>query len=271
MTDEELPPVSSPPDTQVFSTDIPPPVHRVLDEEGAKRRHIVVALCGSHAYGFASPDSDYDLKAVHLAPTEAYLGLQPPQPTFERMGWVDRVEIDYTSNELLPVLQGVLKGNGNFIERFLGRTLLRTSPQLAELQDLVQQSLSKRVFLHYKGFATSQKRLIEKEDGKTAKKVLYVLRTALTGTHLLKAAELVTDLRVLIEDYKMPEARTLIARKQLGERAKLTDDEIATWSQKIDSALALLEDAVEHSVLPDDPPNEPEMQAALIRIRKSLL
>src|SRR5690606_22403890 len=38
---------------------------RVLDEESARRRHLVIALSGAHAYGFPSPDSDLDLKAVH--------------------------------------------------------------------------------------------------------------------------------------------------------------------------------------------------------------
>ena len=41
---------------------------RLLDEESAKRRHLVVSLSGAHAYGFPSPDSDLDLKAIHLAP-----------------------------------------------------------------------------------------------------------------------------------------------------------------------------------------------------------
>lgn len=40
----------------------------VLAEEEGKRRHLVVALSGAHAYGFPSPDSDLDLKAIHLAP-----------------------------------------------------------------------------------------------------------------------------------------------------------------------------------------------------------
>ena len=31
-------------------------VDRVLDEEEAKRTHLVVALSGAHAYGFPSPD-----------------------------------------------------------------------------------------------------------------------------------------------------------------------------------------------------------------------
>ena len=35
----------------------------------ADRRHLVIYLSGAHAYGFPSPDSDLDLKCVHVAPT----------------------------------------------------------------------------------------------------------------------------------------------------------------------------------------------------------
>lgn len=33
---------------------------------------------------------------------------------------IDGVEIDYSSNELRDVLFGILKGNGNYLERILG-------------------------------------------------------------------------------------------------------------------------------------------------------
>ena len=46
----------------------------VLAHESAQRRHVVISLSGAHAYGFPSPDSDLDLKCVHLAPTESLLG-----------------------------------------------------------------------------------------------------------------------------------------------------------------------------------------------------
>jgi predicted nucleotidyltransferase len=42
-------------------------MQRVLEEEQARREHVVVYLSGAHAYGFPSPDSDLDLKAIHVA------------------------------------------------------------------------------------------------------------------------------------------------------------------------------------------------------------
>ena len=50
-------------------------VDQLLSAEGAKREHLVVALSGAHAYGFPSPDSDLDLKSIHVAPTADLVGL----------------------------------------------------------------------------------------------------------------------------------------------------------------------------------------------------
>src|SRR3954469_9253539 len=181
-------------------------LERVVAEENAKRTHLVIALSGAHAYGFSSPDSDLDLKAVHIEPTARLLGLTGGSATFDRMEVVDGVEIDYTSNELKPVLLGVLHGNGNYIERILGALIPHESPELAELKPLVQRSLSKRLFRHYLGFATSQLKAFHAERSGSAKKLLYVLRTALTGAHVLRTGAIVADLRDLVDEYGFSDA-----------------------------------------------------------------
>ncbi len=159
-------------------------MQRVLAEEAARREHVVVYLSGAHAYGFPSPDSDLDLKAIHVAKTRDLVGFELPAPTVDRAEVIEGVEIDYTSNELAHVLSGILAGNGNFLERVLGdRRLATGSPLLSELAPIARRSLSRRVHRHYAGFAQNQLRAVEQEP--TAKRLLYVLRTALTGVHLL--------------------------------------------------------------------------------------
>src|SRR5262252_7224725 len=103
--------------------------NRLLSEEEQQRRHLVVSLSGAHAYGFPSPDSDLDLKAIHIAPTKDILGLAPKVAPADRLQVIDGVEIDYTSNELAGVLSGLCLGNGNYFERILGPIALRTSPE----------------------------------------------------------------------------------------------------------------------------------------------
>jgi uncharacterized protein len=229
----------------------------------------VVYLSGAHAYGFPSPDSDLDLKAIHVVPTRALLGFEAPSLTFDRSEVIEGVEIDYTSNELASVLLGVLQGNGNFIERVLGRFTYKTSTLHAELQPLVRRALSRRVYKHYRGFAASQLRFLERDP--IVKKVLYVLRTALTGTHLLRTAELETDVTRLFDEYGFGDARALVEAKKVGERSGANPALLEAWRPRLASAMEGLDTALARSVLPEDPPNSIELEAWLVETRRARL
>jgi predicted nucleotidyltransferase len=242
---------------------------RVIADESSRREHVVVYLSGAHAYGFPSPDSDLDLKAIHIAPTRALLGLEPPTATFDRAEIIEGVEIDYTANELAHALSGIVLGNGNFLERVLGRTAFTGSSLLDELQPLAKRSLSRRVHKHYRGFAASQLRFLERDP--IVKKVLYVLRTALTGTHLLKTGELETDVTRLLDDYGFGDARELVLAKRAGERTAADPSLLDAWRPRLAVALKGLDDSLTSSILPEEPTNAAELDSFLVEARRSRL
>ena len=157
-------------------------------------------MSGAHAYGFPSPDSDLDLKAIHIEPTARLLGLAPPTAHADRMEVIDGVEIDYTSNELGRVLRGILQGNGNYLERVLGALSLRARPSSRSCG----RSCSGRCRADLSalpGLRASQLHAFDNAAKPTAKKLLYVLRTALTGMHLLRSGKIVTDVTALVDEY----------------------------------------------------------------------
>jgi len=233
---------------------------RVIAEESAKREHLSIYLSGAHAYGFPSPDSDLDLKCIHIASTGSIVGFDPPSPTFDRAEIIEDVEIDYTSNELGFVLGGMLHGNGSYLERILGRTLLtEPSPALAALRPLARAILSRRYHRHYRGFAGSQQKELAKTP--TVKKLLYVLRTAMTGTHLLRTGELETDLRILAPRYGLEGVGTLIEAKRAGERVSADSAMLVEWEPKLKSILGGVDTARDTSPLPEEPP--PDAVSAL--------
>ena len=225
---------------------------KVVVEESRARNHVVVYLSGAHAYGFPSPDSDLDLKCVHAVPTRDLLGLGQPKASRDRLEFVDEIEIDYTSNELQGVLQGILSGNGNYIERIIGNEacFLASSDAHRALQQIVPKVLSRNVFGHYRGFAANQRHTFEEAEVKSAKKLLYVLRTALTGVHLLRTGELIVDLNETMRLYGYEEAAELIEAKKQGERTVLSEEEADKWTAKLDALFAEIEAAHEHSMLP---------------------
>lgn len=240
---------------------------RVIREEESKRRHLVIYLSGAHAYGFPSPDSDLDLKAIHIEPTRNLLGLGLPKETFDRLEVIDGVEIDYTSNELGAVLSGVLKGNGNYIERILGPLIMATSTAHDELSQLCRGALSRRAYRHYAGFARSQRELLEAAERPSAKKILYVLRTALTGAHLLATGELETDVARTAEAQGIEGIAELIEVKRAGERTALAPGVLERWSATLDAALDKLSAARDRSPLPIEPANTAAVDAWLVDYR----
>jgi hypothetical protein len=244
--------------------------HRVLDEESTRRWHLVVSLSGAHAYGFPSPDSDLDLKCIHVASTSELLRLEQRTPApAERLEVLEGVEVDYSSNELGPVLQGVLQGNGNYIERLLGAHTLRGSSELEAVRPLVRQVLSRRLHRHYRGFATSQLREWEKTGFRSTKKLLYVLRTTLTGTHALLTREVETDLTALMDRYGFGQAGELVAWKRRGERSELPEALSEHWRGQVGRAFERLDEAYARSVLPEEPQGIADLEAWLLEVRRS--
>lgn len=226
---------------------------RVLAAEIAARETLVVALAGAHAYGFASADSDLDLKGVWIAPTRVFLGLGRPPGAVDRQEWIGEVEVDFTVNELAQAVRGLIGGNGNMLERVLIPDPLHAGEGLDELRELGRRCLSRKAHHHYRGFAHSQAQALD-GDAPQAKKLLYVLRTALTGVHLLEAGEVVPDLSALWQRYGFEEVPELIERKREAERGVLP----ASWRERapalIERAFARLEQARERSSLPERAP-----------------
>lgn len=243
-------------------------VTRVMAVEEKHRTHLVVSISGAHAYGFPSPDSDIDLKAIHIERTEKLLGLHAPVLHRDRLEVIDGVEIDYTSNELHPVLVGILQGNGNYLERILGTLHWSRRAELDELRPIARRVLSRRIHRHYNGFAFSQLKALQSAEKKTAKKALYVLRTALTGVHALRSGEVVPDVTQLLDVYGFAAARELIARKQSGERAVLDEKEAAHWANELQRAFTMLDEARDTSILPEEPSSTTELEAWLLDIRR---
>lgn len=242
---------------------------RVLAEEDQARRHVVVHLSGAHAYGFPSPDSDLDLKAIHVERTERLLGLSLPALVHNRLEVLAGVEIDYTSNELAVAVRGLMRGDGNMLERVCSRAPLRSSAWLPELAELARRNLSRRYHHHYRGFASSQRKAAEQAEALSAKKVLYVLRTALTGVHLLRTGECEPDLGALWREHGFDLVPALIEIKQRGELVSLPETLAEQVGPALDRVFTLLDDAHDASPLPESPAHADELQQWLLEVRRA--
>jgi predicted nucleotidyltransferase len=215
---------------------------------------VVCSLVGSHSYGFPSVDSDFDLKAIHLAPLEELLGLEQPQPTHQFLGDVEGLEIDFTSHEAGGALSRLLRGDGNVLERVLSPYLIapgEVDRRLEELRALCMANLSRRFYRHYGGFFRGMVKLYDKERSGKIKTLLYMFRVALTGVHLLREGVVLADLKLLLEHYPFEPVVELFALKEQAELATVEDDR--PYLDLVPRLEQLLEQAHAESTLPEEP------------------
>mgnify|MGYP001602831061 CR=1 FL=1 len=235
-------------------------------------RVLLCAVTGSHFYGFPAPDSDLDLKGIHLAPTRSLLGLSRPDPAVNAEGLESGILCDYTSNEAEQALRLLLKGNGNMLERIFSPIQLYKTEEHKALIELAPSYLSRRVLHHYKGFFQQVCEQHLKDGDRRIKPLLYAYRTALTGVHLLLTKELVGDLRRLAPLYGFDAALELIEIYQSSSEKKTLDPaEDARHQAFWPTLLERLEMADCTSPLPDDPPAEQRCSDWLVGLRLGTL
>ena len=97
---------------------------------------LFATISGAHLYGFPSPDSDYDLRGIHLLPLEEVVGLNPGNETVEKSGIHDGLEIDLVTHDAKKFFGLMLKKNGYVLEQLLSPLVVHTTPEHDELKAL---------------------------------------------------------------------------------------------------------------------------------------
>lgn len=228
---------------------------------------LVVGVTGAHYYGFPSPDSDLDLKGIHVAPTREMVSLQPPADAVDYLDRFEGVEVDYTSHELGTALRLLLRGNGNMLERILSPFQLLDSAAAAELRALAAGSVSRKFAHHYRGFFGRMRRDWTRAEPRTVKGLLYAYRSALTGIHLLRTGECVGDVTRLAPAYGFDAVPRLVERKAAGrEHGALSEAD--GYEPDLERLEQLLQEWSAGSPLPAEASNASEVDDFLVRARR---
>ncbi|MCA2214927.1 nucleotidyltransferase domain-containing protein [Jidongwangia harbinensis] len=227
---------------------------------------IFATVSGAHLYGFASVDSDLDVRAAHVLPAAEVVGLRTGPETVQAGGVRDRVELDVVSHDLHKFARLLATRNGYVLEQLLSPLVLATSPVHAELAGLAPGLVTRHHAHHYLGFAATQERLFARTG--ELKPALYTLRVLLTGRHLMRTGEVVADLNRLDPPAYVPD---LIAAKRAAEHGPFPAAARAALDRDVPRLRAELEAARDASALPDRP--DPDALTALhdlvVRVRLS--
>jgi hypothetical protein len=231
---------------------------------------VFVTISGAHLYGFPSPDSDFDLRGIHVLPLHEVVGLKDGDETVERSGIHDGLEIDLVTHDAKKFFGLMLKKNGYVLEQVFSPLVVRTTPEHAELKEIAQQCITKRHAHHYLGFAETQWKLFQKDSPPRVKPLLYVYRVLLTGIHLMNTGEVEANLINLNADAKLPYIGDLVARKLAGpEKGTLEGTDLEFHHSEFNRLRARLEEEYDRSTLPESTDAAPRLHELLVRIRLS--
>jgi hypothetical protein len=89
---------------------------------------VVATVSGAHLYGFASVDSDLDLRAAHVLPAAEIVGLRLGPETVQHTGDRDGIELDVVSHDLRKFAKLLASPNGYVLEQLLSPLVVVTSP-----------------------------------------------------------------------------------------------------------------------------------------------
>jgi len=210
---------------------------------------LFATVSGAHLYGFASVDSDLDLRAVHVLPAAEVVGLRTGPETLQHTGVRDGVELDVVSHDLLKFARLLTGRNGYVLEQLLSPLVVVTTGVHAELKTLAGGLITRHHAHHYLGFAAGQEKLFTTTG--QLKPALYTLRVLLTGTHLMRTGHVETDLRVL--GTGLAYVPDLIAAKREAEHGLLPTGAARHLAADIPRLRAELETARDTSPLPEHP------------------
>src|SRR5205085_1397482 len=148
-----------------------PRVHRQVESHPYPL--MFATISGAHLYGFPSPDSDFDLRGVHLLPLRDVVGMVDAEETVEKSGIHDGLEIDLVTHDAKKFFGLMLKKNGYVLEQLLSPLVIQTSAEHEELKSLAPECITKHHSHHYLGFAETQWKLFQKADPPHVKPLLY--------------------------------------------------------------------------------------------------
>lgn len=207
---------------------------KLKEIEAKENVKIIMAVeSGSRAWGFASPDSDYDVRFVYVRQLEDYLKLEKTRDVIE---WQLDDVLDINGWDLKKALQLMHDSNPSIFEWCASPIVYSSSDMFEELKEIRKEYYSRKKSLyHYWHMASRNCQTYLQGDEVKIKKYFYVLRPLLAARWIvdkktqppmlfseLLDSELPANLRGIVDNLldmkqKMPEMGLAPKIKELDE------------------------------------------------------
>jgi len=183
---------------------------------------------GSRAWGFPSPDSDYDIRFIYLHERDWYLSLNEKKDTIEFML---NEELDITGWDLKKSLVLLKKSNAPLIERFQSPIEYYSIAGFKEdFKNLIKQYYSPAaVFYHHHSLAKKFLEDIKDQEQVKLKQYFYFIRSLLSCNWIIQNNTVlpmhIEGLMQLIDEERKQQLRKLILLKvSVGEKFLYTKE-----------------------------------------------
>ena len=216
------------------------------------RENIRVIHCvesGSRAWGFASPDSDYDVRFIYVRPIEYYLRLDKTRDVIE---WQLDDTLDINGWDLQKALRLLHSSNPTLFEWNNSPIVYKTTPEWAEISEIIDHFFQKKAGLyHYLSTAKKNYREYLKGDMVKLKKYFYVLRPILACRWILEKQTpppmLFSELAdACLDEALVPAVSDLLRLKMetpeigLGPRIDIINDYLDSSIEEVDQLIQTL-------------------------------
>ena len=151
-------------------------------EERENVRILLAVESGSRAWGFASPDSDYDVRFIYVRPMEEYLRLDEPKDVIE---WQLDEVLDINGWDLKKALIQFRRGNATLFEWSNSPIVYKKSEKWDCIYDVAKSYFSVKSGIHHY-YGTAKNTFISYLQGDKVKykKYFYALRPLLACRYI---------------------------------------------------------------------------------------
>jgi predicted nucleotidyltransferase len=176
---------------------------------------------GSRAWGFASPDSDYDVRFIYVRPITEYIRLDTPRDVIE---WQLDEVLDINGWDIRKALWQLFKGNAVLHEWLNSPIIYKEAAEWAAIKAVSRDYFSEKAALyHYYGLARNTEKEHLGGENVRYKKYFYALRPLLAARYI--AEKHIAPPVLFSELLKMPLAEPLrLAINDLLEKKKVTTE-----------------------------------------------
>ena len=179
-------------------------LREIEEKEQVKILHCIES--GSRAWGFASPDSDFDVRFIYVRPKEFYLRLDKTRDVIE---WQLDDTLDINGWDIQKTLSLLHKSNPTVFEWNSSPIVYKTTKEWEKISDVAKGYFtSKSGLYHYLCTARKNYKVYLTDESVRLKKYFYVIRPLLACKWILdKGTPPPMEFQTLMEEYLDDEIR----------------------------------------------------------------